>query len=301
MSTQQILVNDTVRIRVRFVDVDPLTGNEVDIFPATVLIKIVNSSGTEVLADDAVQESASVFYYDYVPDSADTYEITFTGTLSSGNSVVVKQRLYVSSFTPEQEYKPTITLKSDEVIAFAPDVDPLYIDPESLLSIFPDATLLEIGEIIHSYSLEVKSIYNLQDSEDGSGLPFIVSEYIKAATACDLTRTYGFGGDDETSISLGDLSISNRSIPRNVVNRDNATTWCQIATALRKEMLAGRVGPTSIQPKGLPGKRITTSGKQIEAETGKVVYLTDRDLYGPGRKVTLKDDPMPDRDLRSYD
>ena len=75
-----------------------------------------------------------------------------------------------------------------------PDVDPLYLDPEALLSYFPDASLLEIGEIIYNYSTEVKAIYNLLNTEDGSGLSFTVLEYIKAATACELSRTYGLGG-----------------------------------------------------------------------------------------------------------
>jgi hypothetical protein len=299
MSTQKVLVNDTVRIRVRFVDINPSTGEEVDIEPVTVLVEITNTAGSVVVSEDAEPQTPSVFYFDFVPSVADTYNVKFTGILDDGNSVVIQQKLYVSSL--EEDYRPTVTLKADETIIFAPDVDPLYMDPEQLLAYFPDATLLEIGELMHSYSQEVKKIYNIHDDDDGSNLPFIVYEYIKAAAACDLTRTYGFGGDDDMSISLGDLSINSRSLPRNIVNRDNATTWCQIATALRKEMLAGKVGPTSMQPKGLPGKKDRTSGKIFESDTGKVVYLSDRDLLGPGRKLSSSDDPMPERDLRSYD
>lgn len=299
MSTQKILVNDTVKIRVRFVDIDPSTGLEVDIYPGTVAVLITDSSSQDIVSDDAEEESPSVFYYNFTPSLADTYIVKFTGILGNGNSVVVQQKLYVSSLT--EDYRPTITLKSDETIAFAPDITPLYVDPEQLVPYFPEASLLEIGELMHYYSLEVKKIYNIQDTDDGTNLPFIVYEYIKAATACDLTRTYGFSSDDEMSVTLGDFMINTRSAPRNVVNRDNATTWCQIATALRKEMLAGKVGPTAMQPKGLPSRSAATSGKVVEAETGKIVYLTDRDLLGPGRKTVPKDDPMPERGLRSYD
>jgi len=300
MSTEKVLVNDTVRIRVRFVDTNPITGELTDIYPVTVIVKIYNSDNTLLITDDAQELSPSVFYYDYVPTAADTYSVKFTGTLSSGNNVIVQQKLYVSSL--EEEFKPTVILKNQEVIVFAPDVDPLYLDPESLLAYFPDASLLEIGEIIHNYSNEVKDLYNLLDEEDGTGLSFTVLEYIKAATACELSRTYGFGGDDEISVKLGDFSIMNRSAPRNKVTRDNATTWCQIASALRKEMLAGKVGPMGFQMKNLPSGGIpVTSGKIPEVDTNKIVYLSDRELYGPGRKIPPKDDPMPRRGFKNYD
>lgn len=300
MSTERVLVNDTVRIRVKFVDVDPSTGEQVEIYPVSVIVKIYDSDNIELISDTATSITASVFYYDYIPTLADTYSVKFTGTLDSGNTVIVQQKLYVSSL--DAEFKPTVTLRTDEIIAFAPDVKPLYVDPESILPYFPDASLLEIGEIIYSYSLEVKEIYSLLEQEDGSNLPFIVLEYIKASTACELSRTYGFGGDDEVSVKLGDFSLMNRSIPRNKVTRDNATTWCQIAASLRKEMLAGKVGPQGFQMKNLPSGGIpVSSGKVPEVETGKIVYLSDRELYGPGRKVPPKDDPMPRRGLKKYD
>jgi len=299
MSTDKVVVSDTVRITVKFKDIDS-SGNEVDLSPVPpVPVIIKDSSGTTVNSGNATSVSSSVYTYDFTPSEADTYTVKFTGTLSSGNNIVVEQKLYVSSTA--EEYRPTITLKADESITFAPDITPLYIDPESLLSYFPDATLLEIGEIVHNYSLEVKEIYGLLSTEDGSSLNFTMLEYIKAATACDLSRTYGYGGDDEVSLKLGDLNITNRTIPRNVVTRSNATTWCQIAAALRKEMLAARVGPRGILPKGLPGKSSGTDGKFIDPDTGKIVYLSDLELYGPGRKVPEGDDPMPTRGLRKYD
>ena len=294
MSTEKILVNDTVRIRVKFVDTDPTTGQQVDIYPVTVNVKIYNSDNVQLVSESAEELSPSIWYYDYIPSSADTFSVKFTGTLDNGNNVIVQQKLYVSSL--EEEFKPTVILRTEEIIAFAPDVKPLYIDPELLLPYFPDASLLEIGEIVHAYSLEVKSLYNLLDEEDGTGLSFTVLEYIKAATACDLTRTYGFGGDDEVSIRLGDLSIANKSIPRNKVNRDNATTWCQIAASLRKEMLAGKVGPKGFQPKGLPGLSIYDSRL-----TDKVVYPSGRELYDPNGMTSINEDPMPKRGFKKYD
>ena len=299
MSTQKVLVNDTVRIRVRFVDVDPSTGEEVDLSPVSVNVEIKNSSGSIVVSEDAEPQTPSSFYYDFIPDAAGEYNVKFSGILQNGNTVIVQQKLYVSTTT--ETYQPVVTLGADEYIVFAADVDPLYIDPDELTPYFPDASMLEIGEIVHVYSEEVKKLYKLRDDQDVTQLPTIVYDYIKAATACDLTRTYGFGGDDEMSITLGDLSINNRNVPRNTVTRDNASTWCQIAAALRKELISAKVGPRSILPRGVPNEKIGTSGGVRDPDTGKIIYLSDRELYGPGRQPPRDSDQMPERDLRSYD
>jgi hypothetical protein len=305
--SNNIVVDDSVKISVKFIDIDS-NGDQVEVEVDSVELEISKSDGTLVAVDSGdiipiTVGSTSGFYYIFTPTEADTYTVKYTGIYYVGlteKQIVVEQKLYVSSTT--EDYYPTVVLGSNETITFASEISPLYLDPESLLAYFPDATLLEIAEIIYNYSLEVKSMYNLTDSEDGSGLSFNVLEYIKAATACELTRTYGYGGDDEVSLHLGDFTVTNSSVPRKSVTRDNATTWCQIATALRKEMLATKVGAMAMQPKGLPTiAGLGSSGKQIDPETGKVIYLSDRELYGPGRRVTPKDDPMPRRGLRSYD
>lgn len=291
MTTNNVLVNDTVRIKVKFIDIDTVTGDQVEVNPATVSVQILHSDGTVVITDNATEITGSTWYYDFTPTTPDTYDITFTGLLDTGFNIVVQQKLYVSSLS--EDYVSTVILKSEEVITFAGEITPLYIDPDMVLPYFPDATLLEIAEIVHAYSLEVKDIYKLNDDEDGSGLPFNVTEYIKAATACELSRTYGYGGDDEISLHLGDFTVTNRSIPRMSVTRDNATTWCQVAAALRKEMLAKKVGAMAMQPKGLP---VFPKSNQ----TGRTAYPGDRELYAATEK-TAKDDPMPGRGLKSYD
>ncbi len=185
----------------------------------------------------------------------------------------------------------------------------MYLDPESIQSFFPDASLLEIGEIVHGFSHEVNLIYDIDFTdldpmftiEKSGASTFTVLEYIKAATCCELSRTYGFGGDDELSLQLSDFKITNRSLPRQSVNRGNATTWCQIAAALRKEIISFRVGPMAMRPKGLPGIYMGTAGATVDPATGALIYLSDRELYGRARKATSKDDPMPDRNLKKYD
>ena len=295
-----VLVNDTVRIKVKFVDINSSTGQQVEVSPSTVLVVIKNIDDSIIVNTTATSITSSEYYYDFTPADPGQYEVIFTGVLADSTQIIVKQNLYVSD--ADVDYRPSVTLRSEEVVTFAPDIDPLYIDPEEILSFFPDASLLEIGELVHHYSLEVKSIFNLQDIDDGSELNFTIQEYIKAAACCELSRTYGFGGDDELSIKLADLSITNRSNPRQSINRGNATTWCQIAAALRKEIVSKRVGMRAVIPKGLPNKKIHSTYKTLDPDTGKLIYLSDKELYGPGRTTpTDPDDPMPTRGLRKYD
>lgn len=295
--SNDVLVNNTVRIKVKFIDINS-QGQQVEATPTYVVVKIYDSQNVEIVSQTATELTDSEYYYDFTPTEAGEYKVTFVGTMADTSYITVNQQLYVS--TPTDEYKPIVTLKHDETIIFAPDVEPLYLNPEEMQAYFPEASLIEIGEIIHGFSLEIKQMYSYGDEITGVDLGFNILEYIKAATACELSRTYNYGGDDEMSIQLGDLTVSGRSLPRTQVTRGNATTWCQIAAALRKEILAGRVGPKGFQPKGLP---IAASQKprNYDPQTGKTIYLGDRDLYGPGEKVLREEDPMPKRGFRSYD
>lgn len=292
--SNSVFVNDTVKIKVKFKDGDQ------EVSPSSVSVSIVDSKNASVSAPIIGQITSSEYYINFTPTYAEQYTVTFVGIIANAPDIVATQVLYVSD--PDEEYKPSVTLRSEETIAFAPDISPLYLDPEEILSIFPEASLLEIGELIFNYSNEVKEIYSIQDSNTDPDLPFTVLEYIKASTCCELSRTYGFGGDDEMSLKLADLEITNRSAPRDVATRSNATTWCQIAASLRREILAKKVYIRGVQPKNLPNKKVFKSGRTLDPQTGKLIYLSDKELYGPGRKTpTDPDDPMPDRGLRQYD
>lgn len=291
MTSNNVLINDTVRVTVRFVNINQTTGEPIEVEPVSVNVVVKDSANSIIVSSAATSLTTSTWYYDFTPTEPDTYNVQFTGVVPGSGSIIVQQRLYVSSLT--EDYKPTVILGSDETITFSGEILPLYLDPEVLLPLFPEASLLEIAEVIHSYSLEVKDLFKLNDDENGSGLSFIVLEYIKAASACELTRTYGIGGDDEVSLHLGDLTITNRNLPRNAITRDNATTWCQVSAALRKEMLANKAGPLAMQIKGLP------SFPKFN-DFGKTAYPGDREMYVAQRK-TAYDDPMPSRGLKSND
>ena len=302
-----ILINDTVRIKVKFIDVNSITGEPVNVNPVSVRVLIKNAVNYTVVDATAISLTSSEYYYDFRPTVPGQYKVTFTGSLSDNTQIVVDQSLYVND--SDSKYKPSITLKADETIMFAADISPLYLEPEEIFNFFPDAPLLEIGELVHHYSVEIKQMFKLQELDDGSTLNFTLSEYIKASVCCELSRTYGFGGDDELQLKLGDLNITNKSNPRNSVNRGNAVTWCQLAAALRKEVAAARVGMRAVVPKGLPSQKVSSSGLNydpltgtvIYPLTGAVVYLPGRDQYGSVNNETFQGSPIPTRGLKKYD
>jgi hypothetical protein len=307
MSAANVLVNDTVRIKVHFVDINSVTEQQVDVNPISVAVKIYNSSDQQVVSGSATSLTSSTFYYDYKPNTAGEYRIQFVGTLSDGTLIVVEQQLYVSTSTVD--YRPTVTLRATETIYFSADIAPLYVDPELLLPYFPEASVLQVGEIIHYYSKEVTEIYTSSSNEivnNGSSLNFTAQEYIKAATACELSRTYGYGGgDDEVSVRLGDLEIRNRNSPRSLVTRANAVTWCQIATALRSEMIAHKIGAKGVVIRNSNANIPNPS--TVDPLTGTSVYLSETGLYTMGTNGNLTIDPNgdnysnPDRTLKKYD
>ena len=304
MSAANVLVNDTVRIKVHFVDINSTTNEQVDVNPVSVAVRIYNSSDQQIISGIGTALTSSTFYYDYKPSSAGEYKIQFTGTLSDGTLILVEQQLYVSTSTVD--YKPTVTLRATETIYFAADVAPLYVDPELLLPFFPEASVLQVEEIIHHYSREVSEIYSSSSSEivnNGSALNFTAQEYIKAATACELSRTYGYGGgDDEVSVRLGDLEVRNRNSPRSLVTRANAVTWCQIATALRSEMIAHKVGAKGVVLRNSNAN--IPNPNTVDPLTGTSVYLSENGLFtmGVNGNITGEDNFInPNRTLKKYD
>ena len=306
MSTNNVLVNDTVRIKVYFVDTNPENGNQVEVSPVVVNVKIYNGKSEQIISTVAVSLTSSQYYYDFTPSVEDQYRINFLGVLSNGSTISVDQHLYVSTRTTD--YKPTVTLGATETIYFTPDIAPLYIDPEEILSYYPEASLMQLGEIIHNYSTEVAEIYGSSNIEIQNGsVNFTALEYIKAATACEMSRTYGYGsGDDEQSIRIGDLQISNRNSPRRMVSRSNAVTWCQIAIALRSEMIAHKVGGKGVVFKGA-GSAMPTAAS-YDPITGTAVYLGETGLFTLGSNGNGQLGPEgghrytdPDRSLQKYD
>lgn len=139
------------------------------------------------------------------------------------------------------------TLGAPETVTFAGVIDPLYVDPEELQPIFPEAGYLEIAEAIWVASAWVKQILKVKDGEFPTNV--IAYDYVKAAAACSLSGTYGngfiSGESNAESIALGDLRVEYAAAQPNQTGtstRGTAKTWCELAEALRMDLLNSGVG-----------------------------------------------------------
>lgn len=188
-----------------------------------------------------VKEADGIYSYNWTPTTVGTFLARFTGTFVDDSIDIIDQDFIVTESSTIIA-PPGDTLISNTEINLSSGLTPLYLAPEELSPMFPEATLLEIAEQIYIYSVEVKELLGLSDTEMPNMLGL---DYIKAAAACALTRVYEITGGDELSVKLGDFSISNRSFPKGNTTRGNASGWCELAAALRNELLNSTTSPNA--------------------------------------------------------
>lgn len=178
-----------------------------------------------------------VFYVKFPSlDATPVYDTVGTDYFEDG----YKYRIRLSAeIEPEEQATPSTSdsLGAPQEIVFATNATPLYVDPSEFVDYYPELTLVEALELVHLRSLEVYRIFDGDDSD----LPFIAYEYIRAAVHCALGRRYefAFAGGAET-LTLGDLTVNTQSYPKKQINRANAGTPCELAEALRQELI--RIG-----------------------------------------------------------
>ena len=191
----------------------------------------------ESLLDTFTPTRLDVGAYQYVwtPATEGTYIVEFVGTYSDGQDTI-REEFIVSE---EATSTITTTLGEDYVINFMPQLDPLYFDLEEILAVYPDATKVEVAQLVNYYSNQV---VELTKSTDLNGTTY---EYIKASTLCALSKVYDLA-DNEMTFTLGDMTVVTQRFAKTTLGRANATTWCELAAVLRREML-NRSGQTGIK------------------------------------------------------
>lgn len=237
-----VLIGDTIRIQVTFRDWSSV-GNGDIIDPDIVTVDILDEDFVRTPEiEEAVKVEDGVYYYDWTPLNAGVFYIEFIGTFNDGQTSVVRERFEVSKVASGPS-PSGVSLGEDQEFVFATILTPLYVDPEELLHFYPESNNVEVMELISRYSREVAKILGLDMSDPEPDVPFLALEYIRAAVLCALSRIhdYTFGGD-ASSLSLGDLKISNQSYPRDRINRANAASWCELAAILREELMRGEAG-----------------------------------------------------------
>jgi len=237
---QEAYLNDTIRILVTFRDFD----GEVD-DPTELYLYIYEGSASPVESStaetswpaetDLVRVSVGKFYYDWTPTTTGDFVVRYYAIFGDSGATpptdVVDHEFTVIGSPTLSEDTP---LGIDTEVSFAGIISPLYVNPDELIPLFPEASELEIAEAIWVASVEVKTLLKYSDTDIPGPL---VLEYVRAAAACQLSRVHASSMGDELNIRLGDLSVTTRNSPKNIVNRGNATTWCELAAALRTEVL----------------------------------------------------------------
>lgn len=241
-----IYLGSQVRVRVYFrVDVDTSDSDDVGELtdPDSVVVQILDGDDTVLDTVTAERESLGTYSYLWVPDAIGDFSIKFVGAYSDGTESTIVEEFTVAESTTDLQ---TDVLGEDHVYVFASDFTPMFVEPEEVHALFPTAGLAEVAEWIHYYSLEAQNFL-----DDPNVPTFAVTEYVKAAAACALSRMYDPSGNEE-QFMLGDLQVTNRNDAKSSLSRGNATTWCEIAAVLRDELRRGRTNIKAV----VPGSRL---------------------------------------------
>jgi hypothetical protein len=238
-----LYVGNSYRITVSFTtwDDDTQTSSAKD--PDTITYtEYVDSVSVANIVSTGIPTANGIatYYYDYNPTTTGNYFIVFDATFTgSDDEQVTYEFEIVEDGTSSSKTSVFDTLIEDEILEVSSGVDPLYSNPENLSKMFPEASLIEISEYMNFASLEVLEILDTNSTDTTfADLPFVAIEYVEASAACQLSKIYEDGGN-EMSVRLGDLSVSNPNAggASRYINRGNANSPCQMAAALRKELL----------------------------------------------------------------
>jgi hypothetical protein len=227
-----VLIDETIRIQVTFLE----WQEEELILPETsVHVEILDEDTDNAQLLDGpfsvIEVSPGTYYFDWIPDELGTFYVRFVaGPFDRPEPEFTS---ITEEITVVESIEELITLGEAQELVFATDSDPLYVDPEEIKAHYPEASLVEILLYVSRFSREVHRIFN------GAEPSFIALEYIRAAVLCAISKIYDYGGGDANSFALGDLKISNQVYPRNRITVANAGNWCELAAALRDEMLRG--------------------------------------------------------------
>ena len=208
--------------------------------PDTVTAVVINvDTDEETSLDVESGDDTAEYYVDWTPTEEGDFILRMTGEFSDGSTDIIDQSFTVGSSSSSTT---TNSLSEDVILSFASGLSPMYISAEEIAVSFPEAPLIDIAEQIFIYSTEAKSLLDLDDDLEEEDIPLLVFDYVRAAVSCTLSKTYELSPADEMSFRLGDLSVTNRNYAKSKITRGNATTWCELAYALRNELVSANTG-----------------------------------------------------------
>jgi len=242
-----INVGQTVRVTIRFIDFNQNLGTDDLLDPTTVevsLYKFDQSTSAYILVatnlTPIIHDSLGIYYYDWTTSEDGLFKLLFIGTLEDATPSTIEnpRDFFVGTASP------SITLGHNQDFYFLSELDPLYIDPSIILTYFPDGDIVEITEIVYRLSLQLQLWFG-----ENLELTPLMEQFLIAATLCELTKIYPFGGSldgfgNANSFTLGDLQVDKGTGASNKL-RDlytgNAANWCELAALLKNQLMQTKV------------------------------------------------------------
>lgn len=229
-----MFLGDIARIRVDFYKEND-DGDMVLTDPETIDLTIYTSDDTVVHEDTLNDEDHRLdegkYEYQWSADQLGDFRFEFIATFDDTTTQTVNY--YITVILPSDEDTSGDVLGEDYELEFSTSVDNVFGDVEYISEFFPDAKHVHILDILYRLSKDVISL-KIRNPEDD---PFVY-EYVKLAALCELSRIYDTTGEgDEMSLSLGDFSIrTGSSESSETISAANASTWCELAWLLRREL-----------------------------------------------------------------
>lgn len=243
-----LYVDNTYRVNVSFTTWDDDTNTSSSKSPISITYTEYKDSvdPANILSTGTPTGSGDSYYYDYTPTATGNYFIVFDATFDNPDATpstvtesIVHEFQVVKDGASSSKSTVFDTLIEDETIEISSGMSPMFLNPEEIQAHFAEASLLQIAELIHFASIEVLEILDTTKEDTAyTDLPYVAIEYIQASVLCSLDKIYGY--DNADSVRLGDLSVNynnNSGGSSRYVNRGSATTPCEAAAALRKELL----------------------------------------------------------------
>jgi hypothetical protein len=246
----QILVGETVNFTAQFLDYNDITDDEVVIDPDSVdghIYKYNSTTSTyEAFSDFTPNEPEDgLFQFDWTTTEAGKFQVDFVAHIGINQEVTNSRFIFIGDIVT------TDTLGVNVTYYFLGVLDPLYLDPEIVLTYFPEGDLVELTELIYWYSNELLYLTNSTSITDITPL---MQDYILASVLCDLSKIYTFSGgmggfSSSDSFTLGDLSVKSStgsSSSSSGNGRGNVSNWCELAALLRAELIGSKNGMKAI-------------------------------------------------------
>jgi hypothetical protein len=236
-------IGDNITLKATFISYDSSDDSESVAVPDSVsgfIFKLNSTTKTYDSFDTFTPNEISPGVYTHVWNITENgkFKIQFLASFGSGQESSNIRYMIIGPVST------STSLGSNVVYNFLGILDPLYLNPEIVLTYFSSADLAEVTELINWYSLEIKALLNVTTITEVTQL---MQDFILASVLCDLSKIYTFGGGlsgftSSESFTLGDLQVKSSSGPSsstsNGFNRSGVGSWCELAALLRQELTA---------------------------------------------------------------